>query len=128
MENTRDIPIVDFDNVTYKYDEDTSEAALRGITLSFARGSFNAVIGHNGSGKSTLARLCNGLSVPSTGKVLVDGLDTSDDNNEIPVRQKVGLVFQDPDNQIVATIVEEECGIRSGESQRPQRRDQETRR
>lgn len=105
--------IIEFDNVTFKYnEEDVAEKdVLRNITLSFEKGSFVAVLGHNGSGKSTLAKLTNAILVPNSGKVLVDGIDTADEERKNDVRRTVGMVFQNPDNQIVATIVEDDVAF-----------------
>lgn len=84
--------------------------ALRDVSLRIARGEYVALAGHNGSGKSTLARLLNGLRLPAAGRVLVDGLDTRDPEQRAHVRERVGMVFSDPDNQIVATVVEDDVG------------------
>ena len=81
---------------------------LKGINLNIEKGEFVAVLGHNGSGKSTLAKCINAINLPESGAVYVNGMDTLDENNLLPIREKVGMVFQNPDNQIVATIVEEE--------------------
>lgn len=86
-------------------------AALRGVDLSVERGEFVALIGPNGSGKSTLARHFNGLLLPTVGQVWVDGLLTSDPSNLWVVRQRVGMVFQNPDNQLVASTVEEDVAF-----------------
>ena len=85
--------------------------ALNGVSLDIAAGEFVAVIGANGSGKSTLARHLNALLLPSEGKCIVAGMDTADDNNLWNIRQHVGMVFQNPDNQIVAAIVEEDVAF-----------------
>ncbi|MBO8126493.1 MAG: energy-coupling factor transporter ATPase [Firmicutes bacterium] len=85
--------------------------ALRGVSLEIQPGEFIAVVGHNGSGKSTLAKHINALLLPSSGSVTVDGLDTADPKNLWEVRQRVGMVFQNPDNQIVATTVEEDVAF-----------------
>ena len=85
--------------------------ALDGISLSVKKGEFVAVLGHNGSGKSTLAKCFNAINIPESGEVTVDGMDTKDENNLLPIRQQVGMVFQNPDNQIVATIVEEDVAF-----------------
>lgn len=90
---------------------ETLPLVLRDFSLSIERGSFVAVVGHNGSGKSTLAKLCNGLYVPDRGQVLVNGLDTSQEDNQLAVRRAVGLVFQNPDNQLVSSIVEEDVAF-----------------
>ncbi len=105
--------IIEFDNVTFKYDEENNVAkdVIKNITLSIEKGSFVAVLGHNGSGKSTLAKLTNAILVPNEGKVLVDGIDTADEDRRNDVRRTVGMVFQNPDNQIVATIVEDDVAF-----------------
>ena len=95
----------------YKDSDDRDVVALDGVSLSIARGEFVAVIGANGCGKSTLARHINALLVPAEGPVTVDGLDTSVEANVWAVRQKVGMVFQNPDNQIVAAVVEEDVAF-----------------
>ena len=85
--------------------------ALDGIDLEVHKGEFLVVIGHNGSGKSTLAKHFNAILMPSDGKILVDGMDTRDKKNLLNIRQRAGMVFQNPDNQIVATIVEEDVAF-----------------
>lgn len=89
----------------------TSGDVLKDISLEIEKGSFVAVLGHNGSGKSTLARVFNGILVPTSGKVFANGLYTSDDENIYEIRRHVGMVFQNPDNQIVATIVEDDIAF-----------------
>ena len=84
---------------------------MKHIDLDIQKGEFVAVLGHNGSGKSTLAKCFNAINLPESGKVTVDGMDTADENNLLPIRQRVGMVFQNPDNQIVATIVEEDVAF-----------------
>lgn len=99
-------------NVTYKYDEDIkNQVAINNINLSIEKGSFTVILGHNGSGKSTLAKLLNGMLKPDKGKIIVDGLDTSEAKNEYEIRRRLGLVFQNPDNQIICTIVEEDVAF-----------------
>lgn len=107
---------IEFKNVTYTYEpEEHGEAkpspALCNIDLTVNRGEFVAVLGHNGSGKSTLAKLTNAILVPESGTVTVDGIDTSDEDRLTDIRRKVGMVFQNPDNQIVATIVEDDVAF-----------------
>ena len=92
-------------------DETGKNRILTDINLSIEKGSFVAVLGHNGSGKSTLAKHFNGILLPTSGKVLVDGIDTTDESRIYDIRQTVGMVFQNPDNQIVATIVEEDVAF-----------------
>ena len=84
---------------------------LKGIDLNIEKGEFVAVLGHNGSGKSTLAKCINAINLPESGAVYVNGMDTLDENNLLPIREKVGMVFQNPDNQIVGTLVDEEVGF-----------------
>ncbi len=102
--------IVEFDHVTFRYPEE-SEDILHDICLSFDKGSFTAVLGQNGSGKSTLAKHMNGILVPKDGKVLVSGMCTSDEEKLLEIRHTVGMVFQNPDNQIVSNVVEEDVAF-----------------
>ena len=102
--------IVEFQNVHFTYPEDSRES-LCGIDLSIREGSFVAVLGHNGSGKSTLAKHMNAILLPSAGKVLVNGADTADESRLLDVRHTVGMVFQNPDNQIVANVVEDDVAF-----------------
>ena len=97
-------------NVCYQYSAD-SNLALDKINLTIKPGEFVAIIGPNGSGKSTLAKLLNGIFVPTQGDVFVDGLNTKDKDKIWEIRRKAGMVFQNPDNQIVATIVEEDVAF-----------------
>lgn len=92
-------------------DEDNVSQVLQNFNIDIERGSFVSILGHNGSGKSTLARLFNCLYVPDSGSVTVDGLDTSDEDNVFDIRRRVGLIFQNPDNQLVASIVEEDVAF-----------------
>lgn len=110
--------IIEVDNLSFDYvtaDEDGNEIernnVLKDISLSVPEGQFLAVLGHNGCGKSTLAKHFNAILTPTSGKVLVDGIDTSDEERLFDVRQTVGMVFQNPDNQLVATIVEEDVAF-----------------
>lgn len=99
-------------NVSFTYEtEDTPKPALSNVTMQVHRGEFLAVLGHNGSGKSTLAKLFNAILTPTEGQVLVDGMDTADETKVQEIRRKVGMVFQNPDNQIVATIVEDDVAF-----------------
>ena len=84
---------------------------LKGVSLNIKKGEFVAVLGHNGSGKSTLAKCINAINKPDSGSVTVDGMSVADDEKLLDIRQKVGMVFQNPDNQIVATIVEEDVAF-----------------
>ena len=103
-------PVIVFDNVHYTYPGDEKES-LCGVSLSIEKGSFVAVLGHNGSGKSTLAKHMNAILVPDEGRVLVGGLDTSDESRVLDVRRRVGMVFQNPDNQLVANVVEDDVAF-----------------
>ena len=103
-------PIIQFENVHYRYPEEEGET-LRGIDLRIEAGSFVAVLGHNGSGKSTLAKHMNAILTPSSGRVLVAGMDTSDESRLLEIRRTVGMVFQNPDNQIVANVVEDDVAF-----------------
>ncbi|MBQ6152399.1 MAG: energy-coupling factor transporter ATPase [Ruminococcus sp.] len=105
------------DNISFIYDE-TEEAhrkqghfVLKDISFSVRKGEFVALIGHNGSGKSTVAKHLNAMLTPTKGKVYIDGMDTSDENLTYDIRRKVGLVLQNPDNQLVASIVEEDVAF-----------------
>lgn len=103
---------IEVSDVSYKYDEDTEKnIAIKNINLSVERGSFTVILGHNGSGKSTLAKLLNGMLKPDEGKIFIDGLDTAEEKNEYEIRKRLGLVFQNPDNQIICTIVEEDVAF-----------------
>lgn len=96
---------------TFETEEGKSFEALKNITAQIRKGGFTAIIGTNGSGKSTLARHLNALLVPTQGELLVDGMNTSDESAVWKIRQKVGMVFQNPDNQLVAAIVEEDVAF-----------------
>ena len=96
--------------VSYTY-EDAETPALQNLSVSVAPGEFVAVLGHNGSGKSTFAKLLNALYIPSGGKLLVCGLDTQNEDNVWDVRQHAGMIFQNPDNQLVATVVREDVAF-----------------
>ncbi len=99
--------------VSYSYSlgEGSSLKALKNLSFSVEKGEFVALVGMNGSGKSTLAKLLNGLFIPSSGEVLIDGLSTSDEKNTFEIRKKAGMVFQNPDNQMVATIIEDDVAF-----------------
>ena len=96
---------------SYPAAEGVSPVVLDGVDLAIKEGSFVAVLGHNGSGKSTLAKHINAILLPSGGKVYVDGIDTTDEDRLLDVRRAVGMVFQNPDNQIVANVVEEDVAF-----------------
>ena len=102
--------LIEIQNVSYAY-EDAAAKALNNVSLTINDGEFVAVVGHNGSGKSTLAKHLNALLLPTEGKVLVDGMDTADEADTLSIRQRVGMVFQNPDNQLVTTIVEEDVAF-----------------
>jgi energy-coupling factor transport system ATP-binding protein len=112
-------PLIDIQEITYAYPvqkqdaaEDESQAlstlALNGLSLQIQQGEYIAVLGHNGSGKSTLARHCNALLLPDSGRVLVSGMDTRERTLQRTIRDSVGIIFQNPDNQIIATVVEDD--------------------
>lgn len=104
--------IIEIKNVTYNYIEDEVEyTAVDNVSLNIKRGSFTVILGHNGSGKSTLAKMMNGLNKPTAGDIVVDGINTKDEETELLVKRKVGMVFQNPDNQLVASIVEEDVAF-----------------
>lgn len=102
---------VKFENVKFSYREDGKDPALNGVTLCIEEGQFVAVLGMNGSGKSTLAKLINALLIPFSGKVEVFGMDTSDEKKTFEIRKNAGMVFQNPDNQTVASIVEDDVAF-----------------
>lgn len=102
--------IIEFKDVSFKYDEEGAEV-INNLNLDFYEGQFTCVLGHNGSGKSTMAKLINALNIPTSGQVLTFGYDTADEDNEVNIRRNVGMVFQNPDNQIVATIVEDDVAF-----------------
>lgn len=110
--------IISAENVDFHYSNEFEEnenvpvkQVLKGVSLDIKKGEFVAVLGHNGSGKSTVAKHMNAILLPCGGKVYVDGIDTSDEERLFDIRQRVGMVFQNPDNQIVATIVEEDVAF-----------------
>ncbi len=102
--------IIETRELSFRYSED-SPLALEDVTLSIEEGSFTAVLGHNGSGKSTLAKHFNAILLPSGGKVYVGGIDTADESRLFDIRKTAGMVFQNPDNQIVANVVEEDVAF-----------------
>ena len=105
--------LLTFDHVYFTYDDEAQPPvyAVKDISFTVNRGEFIVILGHNGSGKSTIAKLANSIFIPSKGHVTVDGMDTGEEENELNVRKKVGVVFQNPDNQIVASIVEEDVAF-----------------
>lgn len=102
--------MLEINHLVYRYD-DAEKNAVDGVDLRVERGEFVAVLGHNGSGKSTLAKCINGLYTPTEGDVLVDGMNTKDEEAIWNIRARAGMVFQNPDNQIVATVVEEDVAF-----------------
>lgn len=103
--------IIRIENVKFKYSNEDKNLAIDGVSLNINKGEFVAILGHNGSGKSTLAKLINSLLLPTEGKIFVKDMDTSDLERLWEVRQTAGMVFQNPDNQLVATIVEEDVAF-----------------
>lgn len=107
--------LIRFQNVSFEYagveDESDPVAVLHNVTLAINEGDFVAVLGHNGSGKSTMAKHINAILQPTSGVVLVDGIDTSEEEMLFEIRSRVGMVFQNPDNQIVSAVVEEDVGF-----------------
>lgn len=106
---------IEVNDVYFKYDTQSetekTDFALKGVNMQIGKGEFVAIVGHNGSGKSTLAKHFNSIYIPTTGNITVDGINTKDDDRLFEVRKKVGLVLQNPDNQIVAGIVEEDVAF-----------------
>jgi len=108
------VPEVISENLRYTYPPDSEgniKLAIDGVNITINKGEFVVVLGHNGSGKSTFAKHINALLIPTEGKISVSGYDTSKEENIWNVRSKAGMVFQNPDNQIVATIVEEDVAF-----------------
>lgn len=106
--------IIEIRNLRFCYDSDSAKPSaevLKGIDLDIKQGEFISVLGHNGSGKSTLAKHLNAILLPTSGKVTVDGIDTADDLQLFELRQRAGMVFQNPDNQIVSSVVEEDVAF-----------------
>ena len=105
--------IIQVDHVTFSYTgaEGVAPAVLKDVTLDIEQGTFVAILGHNGCGKSTVAKHMNAILLPMGGKVYVAGMDTADDSKTLDIRRTVGMVFQNPDNQIVASIVEEDVAF-----------------
>ena len=102
--------IIRVQDAEYRYDG-AQEDAVAGVSFAVSRGEFVAVLGRNGSGKSTLAKLLNALILPQKGEVYIDGIAAHEEKNSLEVRKRCGMVFQNPDNQIVATVVEEDCAF-----------------
>lgn len=102
--------IIELKNVGFRYSDEETDV-IKNLNLDFFEGQFTCVLGHNGSGKSTLAKLINALIVPTRGEVISYGYNTSDESKEIEIRRNIGMVFQNPDNQIVATVVEDDVAF-----------------
>ncbi len=102
--------VIKIENLHYTYPGDEFES-LKGVSLEIERGSFVAILGHNGSGKSTLAKHLNAILLPSEGSVKINGIDTCDEDSLLTIRSTVGMVFQNPDNQIVANVVEDDVAF-----------------
>ena len=103
--------VIEFENVKFSYPGSDGVLAVNGVNLAVKRGEFLSVIGHNGSGKSTLARLVNGLLEADEGKISVLGKVVGEGKNSLEIRKHVGVVFQNPDNQMVASIVEDDVAF-----------------
>lgn len=104
--------IIELTNVSYDYESDqTLSRGVKDINLTIDKGSFVVLLGHNGSGKSTLAKLLNGFLTPKEGDVIVDGINTKDNKRIFEIRTRVGMVFQNPDNQMVASIIEDDLAF-----------------
>lgn len=104
--------IISVKNIKFEYENDgASTVVVDDFSIDFERGKFTAVLGHNGSGKSTLAKLLNGLLKPTKGDIMVDGMSVLDESQEINIKRTVGIVFQNPDNQLVATVVDEDVAF-----------------
>lgn len=106
--------MIEIKNITYEYKsyiDDEVVAAVKDLSIDIKKGEFLAILGHNGSGKSTLAKMMNGLLLPTKGEVVVMGMNTKDEDEIWNIRERAGIVFQNPDNQIVATIVEEDVAF-----------------
>jgi len=107
----KDTPILKTEGLRFTYSAEEETLVLNGVNLEIAPGSFVAILGHNGSGKSTLAKHMNAILLPSGGKVWAVGIDTAQKDRLLDIRRAVGMVFQNPDNQIVANVVEEDCAF-----------------
>lgn len=104
--------VIEMQNISYSYASDEGNTvAVSGVSLTIERGEFVVFLGHNGSGKSTVAKLCNGFLLPDLGDVLVNGINTREESRIYEIRSKVGLVFQNPDNQMVASIIEDDIAF-----------------
>ncbi|MBE6638057.1 MAG: energy-coupling factor transporter ATPase [Ruminococcaceae bacterium] len=110
------IPFIQIENLNFSYEDESRKlAVLKNLSLTIEKGSFVAILGHNGSGKSTLAKLLNLMLLPDSGRILIDGVDITDENLDedslYEIRRRIGMVFQNPDNQLVATVVEEDIAF-----------------
>ncbi len=105
--------IISCENISFQYETDRQEMqkAVKDVSFTIEKGSFVAILGRNGSGKSTLAKLMNGILVPQSGTVFAFGMDTAKEENLLPIRKRVGMVFQNPDNQLVSNLVEEDVAF-----------------
>jgi energy-coupling factor transport system ATP-binding protein len=106
-------PLIDLQSISYAYPSQSKESAasalaLNDVSLQARQGEYIVLLGHNGSGKSTLARQCNALLIPTSGRALIAGLDSAEQGNWRTIRETVGMIFQNPDNQIIATVVEDD--------------------
>ena len=108
-QTNQEMPLIKAENVSFSYDKRIN--AVEGVSLEIQQGQYVAIIGHNGSGKSTLAKIFNGLVCPDSGSLIIDGLDVYDKKQVLELRKRVGVVFQNPDNQIVASIVEDDVAF-----------------
>ena len=104
--------LIKIENVDFNYENSDGDIlVIKNLNLNIQKGSFTVILGRNGSGKSTLAKLMNGMYRPASGKITVMGLDTADEENDIDIKRRVGLIFQNPDNQLIASIVEEDVAF-----------------
>lgn len=110
-EDLMDDILIEVKNLSFKYEDEAKKLTLKDVNLEVKKGEFVAILGHNGSGKSTLAKLINGQMEPTEGEIRVKGLKTTDEDHLLEIRKTCGMVFQNPDNQIVATIVEEDVAF-----------------
>ncbi len=111
MVNYTEMSVIEIKNVDFRYDKNSDEYALKDFSLSVEKGEFLAVLGHNGSGKSTLAKLIGAFVTPEKGSVTVNGVLSSDESRVFEIRSSVGMVFQNPDNQMVASVIEDDVAF-----------------
>ncbi len=102
---------IELKNVSFAYDDEPDKLVLKNINLNIEKGKYTAIIGHNGSGKSTMSKLINGLFLPTSGDIITAGYNTKNEENSLSIKKSTGLVFQNPDNQIIATTVEEDIAF-----------------